>query len=145
MAGGYVWTVLAKMGAVLLATLLVVGCGGTKGKLEAERAVEEFHQKLDRGDVRAIYAVAHPDLKAKTSEADFVTLLEAIRRKLGKTKKSEQVGWRVGFHNLNTDVSLTYKTAFDGGDAVESFRYFVEGPKAFLVGYNVNSPTLVIK
>jgi hypothetical protein len=51
----------------------------------------------------------------------------------------------VGFHNLNSDVFLTYKTAFDAGDAVETFRFLVDGPTTSLVAYNVNSKDLVIK
>jgi hypothetical protein len=129
----------------VLAVLLVSACGGTKGKAEAEKAVVEFHRKLDSGDFAGIYAAAHADFKTASPEKDFVAILEAVHRKLGNTVSADQVGWRVNTHNFKINVVLNYKMTFAGGDAVESFNYRVDGGSALLLGYNINSQALITK
>jgi hypothetical protein len=137
--------------AVILPLLAVAlsacfsGCGMREGTKAAEMAVNEFHQKLDAGEFTAIYSATHPDFKKASTEKDFVALLEAIHRKLGRVETTNQAGWNVNSHNLNTNVTLNYQTKFAGGDAVETFNYRVKGGKALLYGYNINSQALIIK
>ena len=131
--------------ALMLAVFLSSGCGSTKGKATAEKAVAEFHHKLDNGDFGGIYSATHPDFKKASAEKDFVAILEAVHRKLGNTVSADQAGWRINSINLQTNVELSYKTTFSGGDAVESFNYRIDGANALLLGYNINSQTLIIK
>ena len=55
------------------------------------------------------------------------------------------MGWRVNSFNLQVYVSLTYKTTFNDGDAVENFNYRITGFTPALFGYNINSSALITK
>jgi len=125
--------------------LTLGGCGAVKGKQLAEDAIKVFHEQLDKGDFNTMYSAAHADLKAASSEKEFIALLEAVHRKLGIVKNSESAGWNVNSFNLKTNVVLTCKTKFADGDATETFTYRVEGDKAVLVGYNISSMALITK
>ena len=129
----------------LVALAVLCGCGAVKGKAAAERAVTDFHSKLDAGDFKTIYDGAHADLKQSSTSKDFTILLEAIHRKLGTVQKSEAAGWNVSSVNLQTNVTLTYKTKFAEGDGTETFVYRVNRGSALLCGYNINSTALITK
>ena len=129
----------------MLAGFLLIGCGSSKSKGTAEKAVVEFHHKLDNGDFGGIYAATHPDFKKASAEKDFVAVLAAVHRKLGNTVSADQAGWQINTINLQTNVMLSYKTQFADGDAVESFNYRIDGANALLLGYNINSQALITK
>jgi len=129
----------------LLVCLFITGCLDTKAKGRAESAVAEFHQRLDAGDFTGIYAAAHAELKAATTESDFVALLAAVHKKLGLVRGSSLAGWRVNTVSGHSFVQLSYKTTFAEGDGVESFNYRVDGGNPALLGYNINSNTLILK
>ncbi|MHA3773092.1 hypothetical protein ACXR0O_16290 [Verrucomicrobiota bacterium sgz303538] len=132
--------------AILAVTsMMLAGCGATKGKASAEKTVAKFHEQLNKGDFKGIYSAAHADFKSASTEKDFVALLNAVHRKLGAIKSSKQIGWRVNSFNFQTNVLLNYKTTFAGGDAVESFNCRIDGDKAVLLGYNINSNALITK
>ena len=131
---------------ILLATAsLLAGCGLVKGTASAEKAVNEFHEQLDKSDFKGIYAATHSDFKAAETEKDFVALLDAVHRKLGTVQNAEKAGWRVNSFNSRTDIVLNYKTKFTGGDARESFNFRMDGDKPILRGYNINSQALIVK
>lgn len=79
------------------------------------------------------------------SEADFVSLLEALRRKLGTVKQAEQAGWHVNATPIGTMVTLGYNVEFSEGKGTEQFVFRISGDKAMLYNYNVNSPLLITK
>ena len=126
-------------------SLLFGGCNMTKDKAIAESAVAQFHQQLDKGEFKEIYAAANADFKGATTEKDFLAILEAVHRKLGAVQQANEGGWSVNSYNLKTNVVLNYNTKFAGGAATESFTFRVENGQATLVGYNINSPTLILK
>jgi hypothetical protein len=136
---------VVKWIGILTMLLAVVGCAGRKGKEAAERAVNEFHHKLDASDFAGIYAATHPDFKKVATEKDFTELLEAVHRKLGTVKGSEQRSWRLNQFNLDTNAQLVYKTSFSGGEAAEQFVYRVDEKSAALLSYNINSKALIVK
>jgi len=131
--------------ALAATALLFNSCGAVKGREAADKAVALFHQQLDRGEFKPIYDATHSDFKGATSEKDFIALLDAVHRKLGLVQSSERDGWTVNAANFKVNVSLRYKTKFAEGDAFETFTYRVEGEKALLLGYNINSQTLITK
>ena len=131
-------------GAILTACLAFGGCNPIKGKGAAEAGVKQFHEQLNKGDFKSIYAASHADLKKASTEKDFVALLEAVHRKLGLVQSSEPNGWHINA-NIQTNVLLSYKTKFAEGDGIETFNYRIEGEKAVLVGYNIASNALITK
>ncbi len=138
-------TMLRAVSCVVLSLLALSGCGMTASREPAEKAVAEFHQRLDRGDFTAIYNDGHPELKKASSEKDFTAFLEAVHRKLGKVESAEQTNWRINTFNLQTYAVLNYQTKFAEGSAVETFTYRLDGDKAVLVGYHISSQALILK
>jgi hypothetical protein len=129
--------------SILAALLGVAGCSAdTKG---AERAVDTFHEMLNTEQFELIYAASSDDLKKAAKREEFVALLEAIHRKLGVTKSWTKKTWNVNYHTSGTFVTLSYSTIYDQGDAVEQFVYRLQGEKALLAGYHINSTALILK
>jgi hypothetical protein len=130
--------------AALLAYALA-SCGASKAVPEAKAAMADFHAKLNDGKFKDIYAATTPAFKAASSEADFVKLLEAVHRKLGKQKSSSEPGWRLNSYNFTTTVVLTTTTEFEQGKGVETFTYLVSKSGCTLQGYNIQSQDLITK
>jgi hypothetical protein len=124
-------------------SLLFAGCGASKGKETAEKAVGEFHEQLDKENFKEIYSAAHPDFKAASTEGDFIARLDAVHSKLGKLEKSDQTGSRVNSVKFKTNVVLTYNTKFSKGDATETFTYRINGDHAQLYDYDIKSGALI--
>ena len=137
-----------KLCLVVLTVLLVFGnaCSNfTKGKGNAEAAVVQFHNEFNAGQFREIYGQTDEEFKKAANEADFVALLEAVRRKLGTVKQASPTGWRMNATPMGTMVTLGYNVEFSEGKGTEEFVYHVSGGKALLLHYNVNSPLLITK
>jgi PBP1b-binding outer membrane lipoprotein LpoB len=132
------------LAGVAVMALFLGGCSMAQDKSVAEGAVNDFHQRLDKGDFEGIYSAAHPDFKAASTKKDFVALLAAVHRKLGNFQSDEETNWNINSSNFTTTVVLVYKTKFDNGDGVETFTYRIQGDQALLYSYNINSPTLII-
>ena len=100
---------------------------------------------LDGGNLQAIYAASSPELKAAASETKFDAFLGAVHQKLGTVKTTRRVnsGFKMG--TSGTFVTLVYSTDFSGGDATETFVYKMNGDKAVLAGYHINSDALIEK
>jgi uncharacterized protein DUF3887 len=119
--------------------------GITKGKEISESSVEQIHNQYNAGRLDEVYAQADEEFRKSTSEKDFLTLFEAVHRKLGAVKQSEQSGWNVNATTSGVIVTLAYDVDFDEGKGTEQFVFRVNNGKAMLLNYNVNSPLLIIK
>lgn len=128
-----------------LLAVLLAGCSMSADVGLAEGQVAQFHQQLDAGQLQQIYAGASDRLRKATSEQDMQALLAAVHRKLGDVKSSVRGAWSVHAGVTGTFVSLSYRTHFSEGDATERFDYQLEGDKALLAGYHINSNTLIEK
>ena len=130
-----------------IAALLVVvsSCSLTKGKEIGEHAVVQFHNQFNAGQFREIYAQSDEGFRKATSEADTLALFEAVRRKLGTVKNSNQTGWHVNATSAGTMVTLAYEVEFSEGKGAEQFVFHINSDKALLFNYNVNSPLLITK
>ena len=97
----------------LTAILLVVNsCSVAKGRKISEEAVVRFHNQLNAGQYREIYAASDEGFRKATSEADTLALFEAVRWKLGTVKSSNQTGWRINATPAGTLVNLGYDVEF---------------------------------
>ena len=131
---------LSSLGLIALAS-----CSFGADRRLASDAVAQFHDLYNSGEYPKIYEDADPDLRKTTTEADFDNLMSAIRRKLGACKSSENQGWNVDEEFGGAQVTLTFHTVFTEGDARERFVYKLVAGKPHLLGYNINSPTLILK
>jgi hypothetical protein len=131
---------------IVSVALFTSGCGGIfKGKKAAEQSVGDFHNLYNDGKLAEIYSGGHPKLKSATTEKQFLELIGAVQRKLGKVTRSTETGSNVRTFNLTTTVVLTQNTTFEQGTGTEVFTFEMSGDKAVLVGYNINSNDLILK
>ena len=130
----------------LCLTLFAVGCGGMfKGKEAAEQSVADFHKLFNDHKLAEIYAAGHSKLKGAATEKEFLEFVGAVRRKLGKVTQTSNVGFNIRTFNLTTTVVLNQSTKFEQGTGTEAFTFEMNGEKAVLVGYNINSKDLILK
>jgi hypothetical protein len=131
---------------VLSIALFASGCGGMfKGKKAAEQGVADFHKLYNDGKLSDIYSVSHSKFKGATTEKEFLEFVGTVQRKLGKVTQTANAGVNVRSFNLTTTVVLTQTTTFEQGRGTEVFTFQMEGDKAVLVGYNINSKDLILK
>lgn len=114
-----------------------------KDAILAEQEVPNFHTQLDAAQFNEIYEASAEDLKTVTTKQDFVAFLSAVNRKLGKVLKSEKTTWNVNYHTSGTFITLAYNTTFTNGAGTEQFVYKLLNGRALLVGYHINSNTLI--
>lgn len=128
------------------AALVLAACGDTARDVSIARTgVAHFHQQLDAEKYDDIYNEAAPEFRNAAKREDFLAIAAAVHRKLGKVKDATQTRFFVNWTTSGTSVTLSYHTKFDGGDAAEEFAWKIEGSKAMLVGYNINSTALIVK
>jgi hypothetical protein len=132
---------------LLIAWLLIAltSCSFTKGKGVAESAVTQFHNQFNAGQFHDIYNQADEGFKASGTEAGLVEYLQALQRKLGTVKQSNQTGWHVNATPNGTVVTLGYDVEFSEGKGTEQFVFHMSGDKALLYNYTVNSPLLITR
>jgi len=66
-----------------------------------------------------------------------------VEGKLGGVKETTKNGWNVNFQPSGTFVVLGFKTQFEKGVGEETFTYRISDRDALLVGYRINSNTLI--
>ncbi|MES2470092.1 MAG: hypothetical protein V4675_22560 [Verrucomicrobiota bacterium] len=132
--------------AVLVGLVSLTSCKDTtKAKGLADAAIVDFHKQFNEQKFKELYTAGHADLKAAATEADFLKLLEAVHRKLGKQVNSSEEGWRVNTFNMKTSAVVTQNTEFEQGKGVETFTYVVSGGFCTLQGYHINSQDMMTK
>jgi hypothetical protein len=141
---------LARVRTVLLAATLVISlltsCGLVEGKDTAEKAVVLFHEQFNAESYNDMYTAADADFRRATTLADLTQLFQAVHRKLGLFTTAEQTNSNVfASTGAPTTVTLVYTSQFADGKATEQFKFSISGSKAFLLAYNINSPTLILK
>ena len=109
----------------------------------AENEVPRFHEALDSSQFEFLYNNGSENLKKAATMKEFVSLLEAVHRKLGNVSSSNKKTWNVNYHTSGTFVTLTYDTVFTQGKGTEQFVYKLSGKEAQLVGYHINSNDLI--
>lgn len=135
---------MRKPVAILFA-LFLSACSAVQGVENAESAVTRFHASYDQAQFAQIYSAASPALREVSSQQDFLKFMGAVHRKLGKVKDTARTGSHVNVHtSTGLRVTLVYHTNFERGAADEQFVWQVKGDSAQLVGYNINSPALVV-
>jgi hypothetical protein len=131
---------------LLLSALAAPGCAKmSAARDKAEKAAGQFHDLFNQKRFVEIYGASSPEFQKAGERDGFVTLLEAIHRKLGPVKGASTSGWQVNATAGGTYVSLVQTTTFETGTGTETFRYVVRGDDAVLVGYDIHSTELMIR
>lgn len=139
----------AKLVAVLTLLLAVVSLSSckqvTESKDKSEHAVADFHQRFNEQKFKEIHAAGNAEFKAAEPEADFVELLAAMHRKLGRHVKTNDDNWSFNSINGNTTVTITQRNEFEHGKGVETFVFAVSGDSCVMRSYRIESRDMMIK
>ena len=119
-------------------SILANGCA--KSREIAESGTQAFRNRAAKGEFTTIYREAAPEFQKSATEADFAKLLEGIGRKLGAWQSSKPPAWRVFSGTGGRTVTFGYASQFEKGSANEEFIWRIQGDRAVLVGYHINSP-----
>ncbi len=131
---------------LLIIVFLVLGCGDAKNaKVAGEIAIADFHQHFNNGQIGEIYNTSHSNFRTTTPVEDFNKLMSAVSRKLGKVKSTANQDWNIKVFNLITSVVMVQNTEFEQGKGTETFTFEMDGEKAVLLGYYINSSDLIAK
>lgn len=109
------------------------------------QAVRDFHDMIDAEKFSIVYEHTSEDLKKASSQQEFTALLDAVHRKLGKTKSLELVGKSFFYSTSGETITLNYRTTYEQGEAEESFIYQIQDKTALLGGYHINSNALIMR
>jgi hypothetical protein len=127
--------------AVVALSLLGHGCG--KSRETAETGTQTFRKRAARGEFASIYGEAAPEFKKSATDVQFAKLMEGIGRKLGAWQSSNTPAWRVFSGTGGRTVTLRYASQFQNGGANEEFIWRIQGDRAILVAYHINSPSFL--
>jgi len=130
--------------AFVVASLGLVGCSPGADVPAAEHAIVEFHSDLNAANFQKIYSAGDAELKSATTDAMFSKILNAVHSKLGLFKTGKSAGWNDNVTTGGHFVTISYQAAYQKGSAVESFIYRIDGNRAALVGYHINSDALLL-
>ena len=130
-----------------LALLLFLGlaCGGSYNEAVVADEVSMFESRFNEGKFVEIYKNSAKSLQEASSEREFVDLLSAISKKLGRMGEKKLVKWNVNYGPMETIVTYQYDSSFEKGKAVETFRFSVNKDSAKIVGYFINSTDLITR
>ena len=129
----------------ILAAAMLAGCGVRESFDDASAEVDRFHAALDAGEWQRVWKGADPALRGATQREEFGRPLEAVHRKLGKVRSSEQTGWNANATTQGTFLTLTMRTEFERGSGMEEFVYRkADDGKLALVGYNIQSREMML-
>ncbi|MFL6856701.1 MAG: hypothetical protein ACJ8EB_02200 [Allosphingosinicella sp.] len=127
------------------AALLLAACSVDGDLAAADAAVAGFHADLDRGAFAQIYNAASPEMKAVTNGPDLVRLLALVHARLGAFKRGARIGWNDSRTTSGHFVNLNYRAAYEKGAAEESFVFRLDGGRAALAGYHIDSPAFTAR
>ena len=141
------FTRLPKLGlygtSIFLLLTALASCGSGKIVEIAAQGVEQFHSQMNAEQYQTIYAAADEGLHTVTNETDFIALLQAVHKKLGKVQTSQRSNYQVGMSTgQGTVVTLVYNTTFDQGSGTEQFLWHMRDNQPVLLGYHINSNAL---
>ena len=123
---------------------ILSACGVQESVDDAKAMVSVFHADLDAERYEDIWKETAPQMRNVIKAKEFEKLLSAIHHKLGKVLVAKQADWRANATTQGTFVVLGMDSKFEKGQAQETFTYVRDGKDLKLVGYNINSPALII-
>jgi len=134
----------ALIGLLVLAVLLG-GCSFAEDEDRGERAVARFHHLFAVSEYSQIYADTTQDFREAATEAEFVEFMSAVRVKLGNVRACELTGVEMDLEGEGTSIWLSYHSAYELGEATEQFAWVMEGEKALLQSYQIDSKELIVR
>ena len=79
---------MARLTVVLLFCFLLSSCKGPQHKELAEARVAQFRSDFRAEKYHSIYVSADDEFRQATSEADFISAMQLVHRKLGNVRQT---------------------------------------------------------
>ena len=121
------------------------GTGIRAGMQLSDGAVRHFHSQLDAEAYSDILRESDEAFQNSASSDEITKFLSGVHSKLGSSKGFTRAGINVNVTTNGTFIKVSYQSAFEQGNAVETFvwRRKVDGVK--LVRYDINSNVFVTR
>jgi hypothetical protein len=132
----------AFFGVLLLGFL--IGCSPGKDVPIAEKAIDQFHERLNAGDLDAVYETSGNQMKTAATKDFLSQFLAAVHRKLGNFQSGKTAGWNDQVMTGGHTLTINYSAEYERGSASESFTFSIENDRATLEGYHINSNALIV-
>ena len=129
--------------------LLLVGCGFTQGKKDAEAVLTRHFQTIATNGFDTAMADYGTQFFQKTTKDEWTKALTKLSSKLGTYQSHTVTGWRTfkkaGTSGAGTTVSLQCQVTYFKHTATESLTLFkgVSDSDYTIVGHNINSTALL--
>ena len=122
--------------SILLAGLMLASCDFNKSLDETDAKVDQLHNLANRQEHQAIYNMGSDTFKNAVSFKRLNTLLKLRHEKLGKSFSKTRQGYNLRTGLDGKTITVSYKTEFHLGMAIEHFRFEVEQDIYYLLSYN---------
>ncbi|MBI4354388.1 MAG: DUF4019 domain-containing protein [Candidatus Omnitrophica bacterium] len=144
---------MVVLGLISLVLLLLVGLTGMISSVksqailpQAEHVAEEFFTQFNASQFEAIYDnLADGRLRLVQSKKDFLALLQAVQKKIGKVVKKNREATKLQSLADGVYFEIAYTTVHESGSAVETLTLRKNNEKWLLVGYTVASRELILR
>jgi len=138
------WLVVAI--AILPAYLMwQCGSGMSAGARLSDDAVRHFHSQLDSEAYADILGESDEAFRNSENRDEIIKFLTGVHSKLGLSRGFNRTKIFVNATISGTLITVTYKSTFDQGNAVEAFTWRKAPGGLKLVRYDINSNTFVIR
>lgn len=134
---------MKRIWVVLAAIPLLAGCNAAEDTKAGEAGIASFHASLNAGKFDKIYSDTDAEFKSITTRDDFTKVLTAIHAKMGNFQSGKTVGWNDNATTGGHYLTLNTEAKYEHGMGQEQFVFKIVGGKAAIVGYNINSNTLI--
>jgi hypothetical protein len=134
-----------RIAMAALAAGLLSGCSMKEDMAAGDKGIAAFHQALDAGQFQQVWAQSAPDMKAATAQDRLTALLDAVHRKLGRFRSGSQTGFNDNVSGAGHMLTVAYQAQYEKGAASEQFVFRIDGGRALLAGYHINSDALILQ
>lgn len=138
------WTLVA---IVLLFGYFAWQCGSgiSAGARLSDDAVRHFHSQLDSAKYGEIVDESDEAFQNSGNRDEVLKFLSGVHSKLGASRGFTRTNIVVNATTSGTFIRVSYKSAFDQGDAAETFTWKKTGDGLKLFNYQVNSNVFVTR
>lgn len=138
------WTLVA---IVLLFGYFAWQCGSamSAGARFSDEAVRRFHSQLDSEKYIQILDESDEAFQNSASRDETLKFLSGVHSKLGASRSFTRTNIVVSATTSGTFIRVSYKSAFDQGDAAETFTWKKTSDRLRLFHYQVNSNVFVTR
>lgn len=128
----------------LAGAFLLAACNPGAQLEDAEKQIKQFQARYNDGDTEALYGLGGDAFREAATPEDLENLVAMLSARLGTIESSERTGFNTAFNNGINTTTVVMTTRFELGEGNETYVFHGAGEDMELVGWNVNSPRLML-